>query len=249
MAVVSVSRQGQPREIVQPSDLSSASAGTPPPPLAPAVEFEFCPSTVEDTLPKPSWPPSPSPASSPPSGTKETTLGRCRRTDGKKWRCSREVAVGQKYFERHVHRGRNRSRKHVEAPTPSSISVLKTGLSTPSVLLAQENHLNLSRPLATPNTHSLDRRCRPLLRGILLPKSTAGLSSIPSLAIPRLLPSSRKHSRRSIALTPAHSRCRPSLNQSSAGRVVTTARADADLFRLLVVADHRAPTLTASHQF
>ncbi|KAG6524841.1 hypothetical protein ZIOFF_014785 [Zingiber officinale] len=83
--------------------------------------------------------------------------GRCRRTDGKKWRCSREVVVGQKYCERHVHRGRNRSRKHVEAPTTSSISVLKTGLSTPSVLLAQENHLNLPRPLATPNTHSLDR--------------------------------------------------------------------------------------------
>ncbi|KAG6492145.1 hypothetical protein ZIOFF_032739 [Zingiber officinale] len=49
----------------------------------------------------------------------------------------------------------NRSRKHVEAPTPSSISVLKTGLSTPSVLLAQENHLNLPRPFTTPNTHSL----------------------------------------------------------------------------------------------
>ncbi|KAG6492144.1 hypothetical protein ZIOFF_032740 [Zingiber officinale] len=77
--------------------------------------------------------------------------------DRKKWRCSREVVVGQKYCERHIHRGRNRSRKHVEAPTPSSISVLKTSLSTPSVLLAQENHLNLPRPFATPNTHSLDR--------------------------------------------------------------------------------------------
>ncbi|KAG6690280.1 growth-regulating factor 3-like isoform X2 [Carya illinoinensis] len=43
--------------------------------------------------------------------------GRCRRTDGKKWRCSREVVAGQKYCERHVHRGRNRSRKPVEIPT------------------------------------------------------------------------------------------------------------------------------------
>ncbi|XP_074589740.1 growth-regulating factor 3-like [Curcuma longa] len=83
--------------------------------------------------------------------------GRCRRTDGKKWRCSREVVVGQKYCERHVHRGRNRSRKHVEAPTPSSIC-LKTGLFSPSVLLDQENHLNLPRPLATPNTHSPNQR-------------------------------------------------------------------------------------------
>ncbi|KAJ6760405.1 GROWTH-REGULATING FACTOR 7 [Salix purpurea] len=40
--------------------------------------------------------------------------GRCRRTDGKKWRCSREVAPDQKYCERHMHRGRPRSRKHVE---------------------------------------------------------------------------------------------------------------------------------------
>ncbi|KAI4364204.1 hypothetical protein MLD38_020329 [Melastoma candidum] len=42
--------------------------------------------------------------------------GRCRRTDGKKWRCSRDVVPGQKYCERHVHRGRNRSRKPVEIP-------------------------------------------------------------------------------------------------------------------------------------
>lgn len=46
--------------------------------------------------------------------------GRCRRTDGKKWRCSRDVVPGQKYCERHVHRGRNRSRKPVEIPTPAA---------------------------------------------------------------------------------------------------------------------------------
>ncbi|AEC09248.1 unnamed protein product [Arabidopsis thaliana] len=43
--------------------------------------------------------------------------GRCRRTDGKKWRCSRDVFAGHKYCERHMHRGRNRSRKPVETPT------------------------------------------------------------------------------------------------------------------------------------
>ncbi|KAL3536145.1 hypothetical protein ACH5RR_004606 [Cinchona calisaya] len=43
--------------------------------------------------------------------------GRCRRTDGKKWRCSRDVVAGHKYCERHMHRGRNRSRKPVEIPT------------------------------------------------------------------------------------------------------------------------------------
>ncbi|KZV43121.1 growth-regulating factor 4 [Dorcoceras hygrometricum] len=41
--------------------------------------------------------------------------GRCKRTDGKKWRCSRDVAPQQKYCERHLHRGRPRSRKPVEA--------------------------------------------------------------------------------------------------------------------------------------
>ncbi|KAL6519344.1 hypothetical protein OROGR_018664 [Orobanche gracilis] len=45
---------------------------------------------------------------------------RCRRTDGKKWRCSRDVVAGQKYCERHVHRGRSRSRKPVETPTSAA---------------------------------------------------------------------------------------------------------------------------------
>ncbi|CAL9174133.1 unnamed protein product, partial [Musa hybrid cultivar] len=70
--------------------------------------------------------------------------GRCRRTDGKKWRCSREVVVGQKYCERHVHRGRNRSRKHVEIPTPTSLNGLKTGVSSPPPECAQHNHFDLS---------------------------------------------------------------------------------------------------------
>ncbi|KAK7355500.1 hypothetical protein VNO80_14757 [Phaseolus coccineus] len=48
--------------------------------------------------------------------------GRCRRTDGKKWRCSREAVEGQKYCQRHMHRGRNRSRKPVEQSSASSSS-------------------------------------------------------------------------------------------------------------------------------
>ncbi|KAK9127685.1 hypothetical protein Syun_016482 [Stephania yunnanensis] len=57
--------------------------------------------------------------------------GRCRRTDGKKWRCSRDVVAGQKYCERHVHRGRNRSRKPVEIATPAA---LKTAVDSVSAL-------------------------------------------------------------------------------------------------------------------
>ncbi|KAG6736765.1 hypothetical protein POTOM_060342 [Populus tomentosa] len=43
--------------------------------------------------------------------------GRCRRTDGKKWRAQDAVA-DQKYCERHMNRGRHRSRKPVEAIRP-----------------------------------------------------------------------------------------------------------------------------------
>ncbi|KAK1419181.1 hypothetical protein QVD17_28343 [Tagetes erecta] len=39
---------------------------------------------------------------------------RCRRTDGKKWRCAKDVAPDQKYCERHAHKTRSRSRKPVE---------------------------------------------------------------------------------------------------------------------------------------
>ncbi|XP_024005597.1 growth-regulating factor 8 isoform X2 [Eutrema salsugineum] len=40
---------------------------------------------------------------------------RCKRTDGKKWRCSRNVIPDQKYCERHTHKSRPRSRKPVES--------------------------------------------------------------------------------------------------------------------------------------
>ncbi|CAH8361838.1 unnamed protein product [Eruca vesicaria subsp. sativa] len=50
------------------------------------------------------------------NGAGDLEPGRCRRTDGKKWRCSKEVVLNHKYCERHLHRGRPRSRKHVELP-------------------------------------------------------------------------------------------------------------------------------------
>ncbi|KAG2681346.1 hypothetical protein I3760_11G140600 [Carya illinoinensis] len=48
--------------------------------------------------------------------------GRCRRTDGKKWRCSKEAAPHKKYCERHMQRGRQRSRKNVEPSGPTNTS-------------------------------------------------------------------------------------------------------------------------------
>ncbi|KAL6227532.1 PREDICTED: growth-regulating factor 1-like [Fragaria vesca subsp. vesca] len=51
------------------------------------------------------------------SGSTDPEPGRCRRTDGKKWRCSRDAVADQKYCERHINRGRHRSRKPVEGQT------------------------------------------------------------------------------------------------------------------------------------
>ncbi|KAK7383255.1 hypothetical protein VNO78_28929 [Psophocarpus tetragonolobus] len=52
--------------------------------------------------------------------------GRCRRTDGKKWRCSRDAVVDQKYCERHMNRGRHRSRKPVEGQSGHALTTTTT---------------------------------------------------------------------------------------------------------------------------
>ncbi|KAL3532681.1 hypothetical protein ACH5RR_006202 [Cinchona calisaya] len=57
--------------------------------------------------------------------------GRCRRTDGKKWRCSKEAYPDSKYCERHMHRGRNRSRKPVEQLISTSTNTSTTQTTTP----------------------------------------------------------------------------------------------------------------------
>ncbi|KAL4188091.1 hypothetical protein AMTRI_Chr09g22200 [Amborella trichopoda] len=54
----------------------------------------------------------------------EPEPGRCRRTDGKKWRCSRDVVPDHKYCDRHIHRGR--SRKPVEHQTINNTLTLST---------------------------------------------------------------------------------------------------------------------------
>ncbi|URE17246.1 hypothetical protein MUK42_35429 [Musa troglodytarum] len=52
----------------------------------------------------------------------DTEPGRCRRTDGKKWRCSKEAFPGSKYCEKHMHRGKNRSRKPVEMSLANNLA-------------------------------------------------------------------------------------------------------------------------------
>ncbi|KAJ8755921.1 hypothetical protein K2173_024466 [Erythroxylum novogranatense] len=69
--------------------------------------------------------------------------GRCRRTDGKKWRCSKEAYPDSKYCERHMHRGRNRSRKPVEL---ASSSAATTATSTNTTITNPSSLVNRSLP-------------------------------------------------------------------------------------------------------
>ncbi|XP_065848127.1 growth-regulating factor 1-like [Euphorbia lathyris] len=62
--------------------------------------------------------------------------GRCRRTDGKKWRCSRDAVADQKYCERHMNRGRHRSRKHVEGQSGHSSAAATSSITSKPMLTA-----------------------------------------------------------------------------------------------------------------
>ncbi|XP_010243928.1 PREDICTED: growth-regulating factor 3 [Nelumbo nucifera] len=89
--------------------------------------------------------------------------GRCRRTDGKKWRCSRDVVAGHKYCERHMHRGRNRSRKPVEIPTPATATGggLKNTIpvaASPLTAVASGSHFALSGSSPSIDLFQLNQR-------------------------------------------------------------------------------------------
>nr|GEU92918.1 growth-regulating factor 1 [Tanacetum cinerariifolium] len=66
--------------------------------------------------------------------------GRCRRTDGKKWRCSKPVHPEGKYCERHMHRGRNRSRKPVELVNTNSSSSSSRQQQQQSNVVSSQDH-------------------------------------------------------------------------------------------------------------
>ncbi|PON53641.1 Growth-regulating factor [Parasponia andersonii] len=88
--------------------------------------------------------------------------GRCRRTDGKKWRCSKEAFPDSKYCERHMHRGKNRSRKPVE--------VLKTTTGTNPNSNSKPNPSSVTPTLVSSITKTLSNNSR------------SSLSSLPSEA-------------------------------------------------------------------
>ncbi|CAL5383886.1 unnamed protein product [Camellia sinensis] len=88
--------------------------------------------------------------------------GRCRRTDGKKWRCSRDAVADQKYCERHMNRGRHRSRKPVEGQSGHSVSGPTT---TTTVKLASSTSAALVVP-GDGTTNSLGLSHHPQLKNL-----------------------------------------------------------------------------------
>ncbi|KAK4795217.1 hypothetical protein SAY86_013211 [Trapa natans] len=70
---------------------------------------------------------------------------RCRRTDGKKWQCSRTALPDQKYCERHIHRG---SKRPSEATRPFGGSVINVGPPTTSFMA--QNSSGSKRPSEAP---------------------------------------------------------------------------------------------------
>ncbi|KAL2558788.1 growth-regulating factor 4-like [Forsythia ovata] len=121
----SVARNLQPFNIFSPSDITAtAFKSTGGYGMAASVGFPFTSAQRKElerqamifkymmaSMPVPPhllFPAEPNPSISFPD------LERCKRTDGKKWRCSRDVVPHHKYCERHLQKSRPRSRKPVE---------------------------------------------------------------------------------------------------------------------------------------
>ncbi|KAK4269074.1 hypothetical protein QN277_022279 [Acacia crassicarpa] len=82
--------------------------------------------------------------------------GRCRRTDGKKWRCSKEAYPDSKYCERHMHRGKNRSRRPVEisSATATTTTGISTNTSSQSIISSSPYSNRSLTMMSNPNPHS-----------------------------------------------------------------------------------------------
>lgn len=83
--------------------------------------------------------------------------GRCRRTDGKKWRCSRDAHPDSKYCDRHMIRRRYRSRKPVESSQTHSSSSASAASSNSNPVAAAGGGGSVANVSATAakNLHTL----------------------------------------------------------------------------------------------
>ncbi|CAA3001452.1 growth-regulating factor 1-like [Olea europaea subsp. europaea] len=82
--------------------------------------------------------------------------GRCRRTDGKKWRCAKDAVVDQKYCERHMNRGRHRSRKPVEGQPGHSVSGATTTITSKLTPVASSTSASVVAGGGLSHDHQLD---------------------------------------------------------------------------------------------
>ncbi|KAI4380333.1 hypothetical protein MLD38_006534 [Melastoma candidum] len=91
--------------------------------------------------------------------------GRCRRTDGKKWRCSKEAYPDSKYCERHMHRGKNRSRKPVETTIPPTQQPITSSSNPTTTALPSSETSNASLSISSmnKNPYSLNQSPAPSL--------------------------------------------------------------------------------------
>ncbi|KAL1183356.1 hypothetical protein V6Z11_A02G177500 [Gossypium hirsutum] len=120
------------------------------------------------------------------TGSTDPEPGRCRRTDGKKWRCSRDAVADQKYCERHINRGRHRSRKPVEGQTGHTATNSKVVSMSSSLLASAKTSGGAANSLAIalqhrsgaadPSSDTLVNRIQDQ-RGFSLLSSTTNLKS------------------------------------------------------------------------
>lgn len=90
----------------------------------------------------------------------ETEPNRCRRTDGKKWRCSHEVVPDHKYCGRHIHRGAKRTKVPSELVTVAAPPPLP--LATPEKAndcINLDTKLSISIPSRPQQTSSNEGHC------------------------------------------------------------------------------------------
>ncbi|GJN23445.1 hypothetical protein PR202_gb11094 [Eleusine coracana subsp. coracana] len=96
------------------------------------------------------------------SGNADLEPGRCRRTDGKKWRCSRDAVADQKYCERHMNRGRHRSRKHVEGQPGHAAKAMSAAVAAAAASATQPGALAASGAGATAAGHTVNQHQQPV---------------------------------------------------------------------------------------
>ncbi|XP_065050926.1 growth-regulating factor 6-like isoform X2 [Musa acuminata AAA Group] len=130
------------------------------------------------------------------SGNADPEPGRCRRTDGKKWRCSRDAVADQKYCERHMNRGRHRSRKHVENQTGNAAKAMPTTASSQSASAvlggASTNTLTISLQQSKSLQSNITDPCPLQFNGLLMSKGDHNVCSLNSKSLSAASPVNQK---------------------------------------------------------